>query len=74
MILRQAATSMLTSLDSYELGLQSMHNFLKTLPGYTWYKRHDAALDCMHRPLAAMLPVFLFICRERRGGKYSVRR
>lgn len=33
MILRQAATSMLTSLDSYELGLQSMHNFLKTLPG-----------------------------------------
>lgn len=56
MILRQAATSMLTSLDSYELGLQSMHNFLKTLPGYTWYKRHDAALDCMHRPLAAMLP------------------
>ena len=56
MILRQAATSMLTSLDSYELGLQSMHNFLKTLPGYSWYKRHDAALDCMHRPLAAMLP------------------
>ena len=56
MILRQAATSMLTSLDSYELGLQSMHNFLKTLPGYTWYKRHDAVLDCMHRPLAAMLP------------------
>ena len=56
MILRQAATSMLTSLDSYELGLQSMHNFLKTLPGYTRYKRHVAALDCMHRPLEAMLP------------------
>lgn len=56
MILRQAATSMLTSLESYELGLQSMHNFLKTLPGYLHYKRREAALDCMHRPLAAMLP------------------
>ena len=55
-ILKQAATAMFTSLDGFELGLQAMHNFLKTLPGYLYYKRQDAALDCMHRPLAAMLP------------------
>lgn len=55
-ILKQAATSMFTSLDSYELGLQAMHNFMKTLPGNLFYKKADAALDCMHRPLAAMLP------------------
>lgn len=55
-ILKQAATSMFTSLDSYDLGLQSLHNFAKTLPGYLFYPRRDALLDCMHRPLAAMLP------------------
>ncbi len=55
-ILKQAATSMFTSLDSYDLGLQSLHNFMKTLPGYLFYSRRDAVLDCMHRPLAAILP------------------
>ncbi len=55
-ILKQAATSMFTSLDSYELGAQALHNFMKTLPGNLFYKKPDAALDCMHRPLAAMLP------------------
>ena len=55
-ILKQAATSMFTSLESYDLGLQSLHNFMKTLPGYLYYPRRDALLDCMHRPLAAMLP------------------
>ncbi len=55
-ILKQAATSMFTSLDSYELGTQALHNFMKTLPGNLFYKKPDAALDCMHRPLAAMLP------------------
>ncbi len=55
-ILKQAATSMFTSLDSYDLGLQSLHNFTKTLPGYLFYPRRDALLDCMHRPLAALLP------------------
>ena len=55
-ILKQAATSMFTSLDSYDLGLQSLHNFAKTLPGYLFYQRRDALLDCMHRPLAAILP------------------
>ena len=47
---------MFTSLESYDLGLQSLHNFTKTLPGYLYYPRRDALLDCMHRPLAAMLP------------------
>lgn len=56
-ILKQAATAMFTSLSEFELGLQAMYNFLKTLPGYLYYKRQDAALDCMHRPLAAMLPL-----------------
>ena len=55
-ILKQAATSMFSSLDSYELGRQSLHNFTKTLPGYLYYPRRDALLDCMHRPLAALLP------------------
>lgn len=55
-ILKQAATSMFTSLDSYELGTQALHNFMKTLPGFLYYRKQDAALDCMHRPLAAMLP------------------
>ncbi len=55
-ILKQAATSMFTSLDSYELGAQALHNFMKTLPGNLFYKKPDASLDCMHRPLAAMLP------------------
>ena len=55
-ILKQAATAMFTSLDSYDLGLQSLHNFSKTLPGNLFYPRRDALLDCMHRPLAALLP------------------
>lgn len=55
-VLKQAATSMFTSLDAYDLGLQSLHNFTKTLPGYLFYSRRDAVLDCMHRPLAAILP------------------
>ncbi len=55
-VLKQAATSMFTSLDTYDLGLQSLHNFTKTLPGYLFYQRRDAVLDCMHRPLAAILP------------------
>lgn len=68
-ILKQAATSMFTSLDSYDLGLQSLHNFSKTLPGNLFYHRRDALLDCMHRPLAALLPFSSsFVGKGREGN------
>ncbi|MDD5596455.1 MAG: DUF87 domain-containing protein [Victivallaceae bacterium] len=67
-ILKQAATSMFTSLDSYDLGLQSLHNFMKTLPGYLFYPRRDAVLDCMHRPLAAILPFSSSFVGKGRDG------
>lgn len=67
-ILKQAATSMFTSLDAYDLGLQSLHNFTKTLPGYLYYPRRDALLDCMHRPLAAILPFSSSFIGKGRDG------
>lgn len=56
MVLRQAASSMFTSLVMYDLGLQAMHNFLKTLPGNLFYKNKDASLDCNHSSLSSIIP------------------
>src|SRR5690606_29052127 len=39
------------------------------LPGFLYYRKQDAALDCMHRPLAALLPFSSSFTGKGKDGK-----